>query len=75
MMTRAEHMQWAKDRAFGFLDDGDAINALASFRVDIAKHPGTSDLLGNLFCTVRGLQILRTGGGVFEMRKFIEDFT
>ncbi len=38
MMTRSEHLQWAKNRAYGFLDKGDTVEALTSFMSDMGKH-------------------------------------
>jgi hypothetical protein len=41
MMTRAEHLAWAKERALAYADKGDAVNALASLTSDLGKHPVT----------------------------------
>lgn len=40
-MTRAEHLQWCKDRALEYVDRGDTRNALASMFSDLGKHPET----------------------------------
>ena len=40
MMTRAEHLQWAKDRALEYADQGDTGNAMASLRVGPWQAPG-----------------------------------
>lgn len=40
--TRAEHLQWAKDRALEYLKAGDLTNAWASFVSDLGKHPETA---------------------------------
>lgn len=37
-MNRAEHLQWAKDRALAYLPN-DTTNATASFLSDLSKHP------------------------------------
>lgn len=37
-MTRAEHLQWAKDRALEYLDRGELVDAVASFGSDLNKH-------------------------------------
>ena len=42
--TRSEHMQWAKDRALAYLDDGDVANARGSMLSDLAKHPETAGM-------------------------------
>ena len=41
-MTRAEHVQWAKDRALEYLQRGDVTNAFTSFTSDLNKHPETA---------------------------------
>ena len=37
-MTRNEHLQWCKDRAMEYVNDGDLSQAFASFNSDITKH-------------------------------------
>ena len=41
MMTRAEHIAWAKQRALQELDAGDLSNAVASITSDLTKHEET----------------------------------
>lgn len=41
MTTRAEHLQWAKDRALEYVDAGDLVAALTSLGSDLWKHPDT----------------------------------
>lgn len=48
-MTRAEHLQWAKDRALAYLPD--TSQAMASFVSDLGKHDelaghGVIELMG-----------------------------
>jgi hypothetical protein len=38
-MTRAEHLQWAKDRALEYVQNGDFAGACASMLSDLNKHP------------------------------------
>jgi hypothetical protein len=38
-MTRAQHLQWAKDRALEYVEAGDLTNACASILSDLGKHP------------------------------------
>lgn len=40
-MTKAEHLDWCKQRAFQYLDLNDPTNAIASFMSDLAKHNET----------------------------------
>ena len=39
--TRAEHLQWCKDRAIEILDSGDRTQAFASMGSDLNKHDET----------------------------------
>lgn len=39
--TRAEHLQWCKDRAAQYTQIGDHQNAMKSFLSDLNKHPET----------------------------------
>lgn len=41
MQTRAEHLQWCKDRTIPYVKKGDAPGALASFISDLRKHQET----------------------------------
>lgn len=42
-MTRAEHLQWCKDRALEYINAGDTSQAFASFNSDMSKHPETAN--------------------------------
>jgi hypothetical protein len=37
-MTRAEHLQWAKNRAMEYVNAGDYRNAVTSMMSDLNKH-------------------------------------
>lgn len=37
-MTRDEHLEWAKERALKYADEGDINNAFASIASDLSKH-------------------------------------
>ena len=41
MRTRADHLNWAKQRALKYVELGDLPNALASMMSDLEKHPET----------------------------------
>lgn len=70
--SRAEYLEWCKQRARAYLDAGDVQHAWASMASDLTKHPETKDhpaiLLGTL--------LLMNGHNqtVAEMREFIEGF-
>jgi hypothetical protein len=71
-MTRAEHLQWAKDRALEYADRGDLADAMASMTSDLNKHPETKghagiELMGMLALAGH----LRTRK---DVREYIEGF-
>jgi Tfp pilus assembly protein PilF len=39
MRSREEHLQWCKQRALNYLDQGDIDNAVAAMTSDLSKHP------------------------------------
>ena len=41
-MNRAEHLQWCKDRANEYVENGDLPQAFASFQSDMRKHEETN---------------------------------
>ena len=45
-MTRSEHLQWAKNRAYEYLDQEDTVQALTSFMSDMGKHDELKDHIG-----------------------------
>lgn len=70
--TRSEHVQWCKDRAMEYVNDGDLTGAFASMTSDLTKHPETA----NHSAIQLGMGLLM--GGMLstkpEMEKFIEGF-
>lgn len=71
-MTRAEHMQWCKDRALEYVNMGDLDQALASMLSDLGKHDETQQHPGGQL-----MLILRMNGQLTttaEMHKFIDGF-
>jgi len=40
-MTRTEHVEWCKERAREYLEQGDVTNAIASMLSDLGKHNET----------------------------------
>jgi hypothetical protein len=65
-------MQWAKDRAFEYVENGDVQGAYASFASDLNKHDETR---GHDALTI-GMMLLMSGhlANAEAMRKFIDDF-
>jgi hypothetical protein len=39
MMTRDEHLEWAKKDALRYWETGDYLNAVTTMMSDLAKHP------------------------------------
>lgn len=70
-MTRAEYLQWVKDRALAYLPH-DLTNALSSFISDMRKHP---ELASHPALELTG-QLLANGhlSTAKQMRDHIEGF-
>jgi hypothetical protein len=70
--TRAEHLQWCKDRALVYADQGDMVNAVASMTSDLRKHPETENHAGAQLMVVQAMAGLLDRPG--ELRRCIEGF-
>jgi len=72
LMTRAEHLQWCKDRAMEYVANGDIAQAIASMSSDLGKHPETRNHLGIQL----GVMMLCSGAlrTQQQAREFIEGF-
>lgn len=68
-MTRAEHLAWAKTRAFEYLDQNSPALASASITCDLVKHRETAGLARMGATTVMKLAV---AGDVDGMRKWIQ---
>jgi hypothetical protein len=44
MRTRDEHLEWCKQQAHEYLDQGDIHNAVTSMLSDLSKHPETKNV-------------------------------
>ena len=42
-MNRSEHLQWCKDQALEYVNQGDASQAMTSMTSDLLKHEETKD--------------------------------
>ena len=72
MTTRAEHLQWCKDRATEIIDNGDTTGGWTSFLSDLGKHPETAHHSAIMVGTMMVMGgHLKTPG---EIKKFIQDF-
>lgn len=72
MNERHEHIEWCKQRALEYVDNGDLKNAYASMCSDLTKHPETE----NHSAIGLGMALMMNGNlsTTEEMRKFIEGF-
>ena len=68
---RAKHLEWCKQRARGYLAEGDGMNAVTSMLSDLQKHPETR-LQGGVL-TLLGMKA-GMSGDIDECRRFIEGF-
>ena len=68
--TRKEHLDWCKQRAMEYCNEGDLTNALASFMSDLGKHEET---VGHP-AIMLGMSLSMSGNlsTQSEMKKFIE---
>lgn len=72
MTTRAEHLQWCKDRAIEIVNSGNVPGGWTSFRSDMSKEVETADHtalpLGDMMLISGQLETATA------MIKFIQDF-
>ena len=76
--TRAQHLQWSKERAIAYLDDASLTDAEAigqahaSIASDLEKHPETAGHMGSMLMLMQllsGDMMVRP-----QARRFIEGF-
>lgn len=71
MRTRDEHLEWCKEQARYYLNQGNPADAIASMLSDLKKHPdfvGIADKIGPL-----GL-IYAANNDLEGARRFVEGF-
>lgn len=71
-MSRQEHLDWCKNRALEYINNGDAENTWASMVSDLSKHEDTA---GHPAIEL-GMMLMFSGNmsGIAETKKFIEGF-
>jgi hypothetical protein len=69
LKTRQEHVNWCKQRALEYVEQGDMKNALSSITSDLGKHPETRNMAQ--FCVMVGLPETASKE---RMKRFIEGF-
>jgi len=71
-MTREEYLQWAKERALKYVNEGNLTDAFSSLAADLNNNDETRDHIG------LGLGMAQLVGGMLNtpqaMREFIEGF-
>jgi len=66
-MNRQEHLDWCKQRALEYANNGDMTNAFASFNSDMGKHPETT---GHMALQMGAM--LLTGGHLSTQDQMVE---
>jgi len=71
-MTRAEHLQWCKDRAIEYIQGGDISQGITSMMSDMRKHQETT----SESCMTLCMMMLKSGQLTTqqEAEKFINGF-
>jgi hypothetical protein len=72
-MTRAEHLQWAKNRALEYVKTGDFAGAVTSMLSDLGKHPET-EASSTGICAQLGMMELMRGPTKDSITRFITGF-
>ena len=72
-MTRAEHLQWCKNRAMEYVKIGDFNNAVTSMLLDLSKHEETMASSTGV-CAQLGMFELMNGPTREKITRFIEGF-
>ena len=68
--TRAEHMQWCKDRANEYIKAGDGQQAMSSMISDLRKHPETADSMPMAIA----LMNMTNAKDLSAVRKYVDGF-
>ena len=71
-MTRTEHMQWSKDRAMAYVEQGSYSEAVASMLSDLGKHEETKQ--SHRICAQLGMLELICGPTRDSITKFVNGF-
>ena len=71
-MTRVEHLQWCKERALPYVEEGNLESAFISMCSDLSKHPETKDHPAIMLGT--GLKMNGNLNTPEQMREFIKGF-
>ncbi len=72
--TREETMNWAKERALEFLDNGSTTDAFTSFTSDLQKL-GLFNPAIEMAISIFMIRIVTNQVGIEETKQFIKDFS
>ena len=70
-MTRSEHLQWCKERALEYVEQGQLADAITSFASDYGKHEECGEINPHLMSAGIMSAMNNDSAGV---RRFIEGF-
>jgi thioredoxin-like negative regulator of GroEL len=70
MLTRSEHLAWAKARALAYCDEGNINEAFTSLASDLSKNPETAD--HKAMEHLMSLMLFGEGMTVEDMRRYIK---
>lgn len=62
-MTRQEHLQWCKDRAMEYVEDGDLLQGVTSMMSNLGKHPETASSAGGALAMLGMLAMQQAQSG------------
>ena len=74
-MNRAEHLQWCKDLAMGYVKSGNLRQAVTSMLSDLSKHEETEASSRGVCAQIGMLELMRTPPTREGIEKYIKGFT
>jgi hypothetical protein len=69
--TAREHLDWCVERAMEYANEGDMLDAWASFGSDCLKHEGTRYIPYHELYGMEMLRQVQVGAGTREFRDFV----
>ena len=74
-MTRAEHLQWCKERANEYVNRGELVEGITSMMSDLSKHDETKSSAGGAMAMLAMLALQQAqSGDVGAVRRFVDGF-
>lgn len=74
-MDRKEHLNWCKQRAREYVQQGDLLNAVTSMMSDLGKHPETKEVGGGAMAMLGVLALQQAMSGDRDgVVRYIEGF-